>query len=113
MLQAKAGWADPLAELVLAGVAFARERPETAIAHLDSAERLAKEERMAMFRAAASWQRGQLVGGSEGLAMIAEAESHMKAEGVKRPPQMAAMLAPGFARETTLGRPRFVLPPRR
>jgi hypothetical protein len=113
LLREKAGWADPLAELVLAAVAFARDRRETAIAHLESAERLATDEQMAMFAAAARWQRGQLLGGAEGLAMIAEAEAQMKAAGVKCPQPMAAMLAPGFARETTLGRPRFVLPPRR
>jgi serine/threonine protein kinase len=113
MLREKADWADPLAELALAGVAFARDRREEALGHLDLAERLSGAKGMAMFQAAASWQKGQLIGGAEGQKTIAEAEARMKAEGVKRPQRMAAMLAPGFAPKTTLGRPRFVLPPRR
>jgi len=112
MLREKSPWADPLARLVLAGAAFSRQRREDALGHLDAAERLAERAGMMMFRAAASWQKGELLGGDEGHRLVSDAEVRMSAEGIRNPPQMVTMLAPGFQPKTTLGRPRFVLPPR-
>jgi eukaryotic-like serine/threonine-protein kinase len=113
ILREKSGWADPLAELVLAGVESAAHRPESALDHLRAAGRLAELAGMTMFKAAASMREGEVLGGGEGRALMAGAEGSMLAERVKNAPRMVAMLAPGFETTTGLGRRRFVLPPRR
>jgi eukaryotic-like serine/threonine-protein kinase len=45
--------------------------------------------------AAARWRRGQLIGGDEGAAAIAGAESWMSGQGVRHPERMLWALAPG------------------
>jgi hypothetical protein len=68
---------------------------------------------MTMFKAAAAMREGEVLGGGEGRALMAGAEGSMVGERVKNAPRMVAMLAPGFETTTSLGRRRFVLPPRR
>jgi hypothetical protein len=113
MLRERSGWADPLAELALAGAASIDDSPGDTRRHLESARRLAEAAGMTMFGAAASWHLGELLGGSEGQKLMEAANGRMAAERVKNPLRVVAMLAPGFQPETTLGRRRFVLPPRR
>jgi tetratricopeptide (TPR) repeat protein len=91
-----AAWCQPMALLVRAGVAAARGHANAAVAILDEAARAFDGAEMAMWAAAARRQRGDLVGGEEGLALVRAADAFMSGEGIKNPARIAAMLAPGF-----------------
>jgi hypothetical protein len=49
-----------------------------------------------MSAASARWRLGELVGGDEGRALIASAESFMRQQRIAKPPAVVAKLAPGF-----------------
>jgi hypothetical protein len=89
-------WADPLAALVEAGVAHVAGDPTRARAQLETAIRGLEAADMMLYAQAARRRHGQLVGGSEGAAEVAQADAWMAAAGVRRPDRMAAMLAPGW-----------------
>ncbi|OLC08852.1 MAG: hypothetical protein AUH42_00440 [Gemmatimonadetes bacterium 13_1_40CM_70_11] len=89
-------WANPLSDLLLA--ALHARRSETA-----SAVRLARRAAagfeavdMAGYLAAARRRCGQLIGGAEGVDLVAQADTWMKSQGVANPERFTAMLAPGF-----------------
>jgi hypothetical protein len=52
---------------------------------------------LGLFAAAARRRLGQLMGGDQGKALIAEADRWMAAQGIRNPTRMAAVYAPGFA----------------
>jgi hypothetical protein len=51
---------------------------------------------MMLYAAAARWQRGRILGGEEGRALVVSAERWMTEQGIVNKARMAAMLAPGF-----------------
>ncbi|MBK9035612.1 MAG: AAA family ATPase [Myxococcales bacterium] len=89
-------WSQPLAGLLRAGVAAVRGEVEPALALLADATAQLDANEMALYAAAARRRAGQLRGGDEGAALVAQAEAWMTAQGVKHPARMSALLAPGF-----------------
>jgi hypothetical protein len=94
--RAKASWANPLATLLRAGIASVQGQSEEALRLLTQAEEEFHTADMEMYAAAARRQRGKLLGGDEGTALIASADAFMAEQDVKVPERIAAMLAPGF-----------------
>jgi hypothetical protein len=93
-------WSDPLARLIRAGIAELRGRREQALALLADAEECLVAADMRMYSAAARRQRGQLLGGAEGQALVEAADASMKEQDVREPDRIAAMLVPGFKSAT-------------
>jgi hypothetical protein len=89
-------WADPLAGLVRAGIAATSGDADRAEAHLREAALGFDRADMALYAAAARWQRGRLTGGDEGASLVQAADKWMADQGVVSRPRMVAMLAPGF-----------------
>jgi hypothetical protein len=89
-------WATPLAALLRAGVAATRGDAGRADALLREAARGLEAADMALYAAAARWQRGRILGGEAGRALVTAAEAWMGEQGVVATSRMAAMLAPGF-----------------
>jgi len=67
-------------------------------AELEAAEKAFDALKMALYAAAARRQRGLLLGGDEGRALVESAETAMMARGVKSPAKLAALYVAGFAR---------------
>ena len=88
-------WTQPLAAMIQAGVASARDRRAEAATLLRAAIEQLEATEMAMHAAAARYQLGSLIGGDEGEMLTARAERAMTTEGVRVPARLAAMLAPG------------------
>ena len=91
-----APWAMPLAVLTRAGVASARSADDEACRLLSKADAEFTRADMALFAAAARRRRGELLGGREGRALIADADAWMAGQEIKNPARMTAMLAPGI-----------------
>ena len=89
-------WATPLAHLVRAGIAALRKRKEEALTLLAMAEKGFAEVDMKLYAAAASRQRGQLLGGEEGRALMVSTDAIMANENIRNSARIAAMLAPGL-----------------
>ena len=95
-----------MADLVLASIEATRGRTPEAIALLRVALAHFEARGMQLYREAARWRLGQQLGGDEGRALVATAEAWARGEGVKSPPRMLALIAPGFAPSGT-ARPRL------
>jgi serine/threonine protein kinase len=89
-------WADPLAALVRAGAESVEGQRQKALASLEQAASGLDAADMALYAGAARLCRGRLLGGEAGARLIAEAEAGMRAERVRNPERMTAMLAPGL-----------------
>ena len=87
-------WSDALALLVRAGVAAREGDRGRELASLDAAARGFDGAAMGMHAAVARRQRGLLLGGVSGAALVTEAEQWMTAQRVARPEGIAALLAP-------------------
>ncbi|MDP3220341.1 MAG: ATP-binding protein, partial [Deltaproteobacteria bacterium] len=87
-------WSDALALLVRAGVAAREGERGRELISLDAAARGFDGAAMAMHAAVARRQRGLLLGGVTGSALVTEAEQWMTAQRVARPEGIAALLAP-------------------
>ena len=90
-------WSDPLAELLRAGLAAVDGERERAAAAAEAALVGLRAADMALHAAAAARQLGVLRGGDEGEAARGRADAWMRAQGVRRPDRLAALLAPGLA----------------
>jgi len=88
-------WGDPLAKLILAGIAAIEGNVDKAVAELSSAELGFEAAGMALYSAASRRRRGELIGGDQGHAIIAMADAWMTSQQIKSPRRMTAMLAPG------------------
>jgi len=91
-----APWARALAVLVEAAAAALAGDAASAAARLDEAELALAAVDMGAFAAAARRQRGRLVGGDHGRALVTAADAWMTAQAIARPVRFAALLAPGF-----------------
>jgi hypothetical protein len=85
------------AQLLRAGTALIRGEREAGAAALADAERLARTAETGLIAASIQLRRGQLLGGSEGEALIAEATAWMARQGVRSPDRMARVWCPGLA----------------
>jgi hypothetical protein len=92
----RAGWGEPLAAQLRAGVAARRRDAAGAARHLRDAARGFDAAGMALFAAAARRRLGEVLGGEEGRALVEAASAWMRAQGVADPERITAMLAPGF-----------------
>ncbi len=91
-----ASWGRGLAALAGAGVAMQQGDRAAALERLEHAEARSADCHMRLFEQLARLRRGQLMGGSEGEALVDSAEEWMRAEAIVAPEAMAALYTPGF-----------------
>ena len=96
ILRERMPWSNPLAELILAGVAASRGERETAARHCAAAAAGFDAAEMALYAAAARRRHGELLGGDEGRALVAAADAWMTSQRIRNPARWTAMVAPGF-----------------
>lgn len=90
----EAPWAQPLSLLELACIASARGDTKCATDLFARAIPLFEEHAMRLEAAVCRRARGQLVGGDEGRALIAEADAFLEAQHVRDPDRMTDCLVP-------------------
>jgi hypothetical protein len=88
--------ARPLGLLALASAAALAQRAPLADERLAEAEQGFLKSGLLLHAAVARSQRGRLLGGDEGRALVASAAAQLQAERVRNPTRLAAMIAPGF-----------------
>lgn len=88
-------WGNAFAQQIRASIAAARGDREQAITHAANAEAGFEAVDMALYAAMLRRRRGELMGGSEGEALIESADVWMRGQQIKNPRAMADMLAPG------------------
>jgi hypothetical protein len=86
-------WSRCFSELIEAGVAWRKRRPEQAVGHLERAEAYATTTGMVMHQAVARYRRGQIIGGDAGYELKARALAYMQDEGIRCPERMLDMLS--------------------
>jgi hypothetical protein len=89
-------WGNAMARLVRAGVASLRHDEVNAVRLLREAVDGLEAVEMGLHAAAARRRLGELLGGVEGGALIAQADSWMTAQKIVNPVRMTGMYAPGF-----------------
>jgi hypothetical protein len=89
-------WGDALASMIEAASSRQHGDVESADRLLEAAERGFERADMALHAAVARRQRGVVVGGDEGHALVAKADSWMSEQLIQSPARFAALLAPGF-----------------
>jgi hypothetical protein len=87
--------AAPSAQTIDAGLALAEGRDDDALPLLRAAVQGFDRREMKAYAAAARRRLGQLVGGDEGTALVAEGDAILRREGVKNLEAMTEMLVPG------------------
>jgi hypothetical protein len=92
----KMPWADPLAQLLLAGIARTRGNRDAAVAKLRLALEGFEKVELALHAAATRHRLGELLGGTEGAALVEAANTWMGRQGIFNPIAMTALYAPGF-----------------
>lgn len=90
----KAPWALALARLVRAGIATGEGDRVQAIDLFRQSITLLEAVDMPIYAAAARWRLGELLGGAEGKALIAQGEAWIATQAVRQPARMAAVYAP-------------------
>ncbi len=90
------GFARVYAHLLFAAVAKQRGQDTVCAARLREAIRLSAQNDMAFHLAAARRRLGQLLGGQEGNALLAESDAWMAKEGIVNAERMCEVVAPGF-----------------
>jgi hypothetical protein len=91
----KMPWIDVLAAMLAASIASAVNDTAGAERELRHAITLAERAEMALHAAAARHRLGLLLGSESGKALVEEAETIMRARGVRVPARYAQMLVPG------------------
>jgi hypothetical protein len=89
-------WSTPLAQLLRAGVAWAREDQALAIKGLRAAAKGFEAADMDLHAAVARRTLGRVLGGDEGGSLVDAADVWMSSQGIKKQERMTAMLVPGF-----------------
>jgi hypothetical protein len=85
---------QPVSLLIGAGLAVLCGDVEAAAAGYRSAAPGFDAVDMVMHAAVTRWRLGELVGGDEGRALVAQARAVLAAEGIVRPERVLAMFAP-------------------
>ena len=88
-------WSDPFAQLIRASAAALRGDVPGAVDLLGYAESGFEATDQGLYAAVARFRRAQLVGGSEGERLMADAEAWMKKERVVNPARLCMAFAPG------------------
>lgn len=83
-------------KMLEAAIAVTRGNPRAALEHISSAVDRFQEYRSAFYLAIAKRKKGELLGGDQGRALIAAADSWMAGEGIVNPARLAAAFVPGF-----------------
>jgi hypothetical protein len=89
-------YATAAAALLRACVAAARGRAGEARTLLEAAENGFLAADMTLFAACARRRRGEMLGGDEGRALVADADAVMRGQGIVRPDRWTGMYAPGW-----------------
>jgi hypothetical protein len=89
-------WAEPLAQLIRAGIAAGRGDRGGARVLLQDAEAGFRATAMGLFAAAAGYRHGHLMAGDDGRVRLAQATGWMEGQGIRNPARMADLYAPGF-----------------
>jgi hypothetical protein len=89
-------WSSGYANLIHAGVAAGRGRPEEAARRLRLARDFLHQSEMSLLAAAAERRLGVLLGGDEGAALVARGDAFMASQGVRDPERLTSILAPGW-----------------
>ncbi|WP_165221520.1 serine/threonine-protein kinase [Aquisphaera insulae] len=92
------GWAIAHSRFIRAGIAAVREDATTASYRLEQAAALYDTVDMPLSAAVMRYRIGEIVGSSEGKALIARSESVLREQSIAAPERWARMIAPGFAR---------------
>jgi hypothetical protein len=90
----RAPWARGMVSLVRAGIASIRGDAAEAVRLAAEAEARLAASDLSHLAAACRRRRGELVGGSEGRALVEEADARLAARQVVNPARMAGLLAP-------------------
>jgi serine/threonine protein kinase len=89
-------YAAPMANLILAGADAVEGKIEAGLLHLEKAIAEFTAVEMDLFAAVSRWRKGELLGGDEGRALVAQADEFMRGQGIAKPERIASLLAPGF-----------------
>ncbi len=92
----KSSWARALALPLSAAIAMQRRRPGEAVRLLREGMQALEQHDMRLVAAVARHRLGAILGGDEGVGLMAEAARYFGDQQIKAPAQMVAMLAPGF-----------------
>ncbi len=92
----KMPWMEPLAERIRAGAAALRGDEVSAAAHLRRAVAGFDAADMPLHAVVSRRRLGELLGGQAGHSLIDEADAWMTSQGIRNPPRMTALYAPGF-----------------
>ena len=96
MRRERLAWSDPLAQLLLAGVAASEGRTREAITLLEELVPALDLQDMKLYAAAARRRLGELRGGQAGSEAIRQADDFFAGQGVRDPAAMTRLFAPGF-----------------
>jgi hypothetical protein len=89
-------WAEPLACLIRAGVAYRRAQQDSAITYLSDAIDRFEMSDMRLYSAAAKYYLAKMISGNRAEQFALEAEDFMNDQKIKNPASLIRMLAPGF-----------------
>jgi tRNA A-37 threonylcarbamoyl transferase component Bud32 len=89
-------WADGLDRYIRAALAVQSGDDGAARRLLDQAITAFESINMGLYAAATRRRLGQMIGGAEGQALMAEADAWMARQTIRNPARMAAVFAPGF-----------------
>jgi hypothetical protein len=96
-------WSTPLTKLIRAGIASLRGEKFAAATLLKRALPELESARMLLYAAAARRRLGQLIGGEQGVALVAQAETWMAGQKIASPERMTRMLIPAYVTEERSG----------
>jgi tetratricopeptide (TPR) repeat protein len=89
-------YADPMAQLIRATIAFRRGKHAQAVPMLETATAGLDAADMLLYAAAARWQLGTLLGDQRGQALIENAKAFMTSQGIRNPARLLRIYTPGF-----------------
>jgi len=90
-------WAQPLADLLCAGIAARTGDDDACLQFLETAQVGFTECHMGLFAAVVRCCRGKRIGGTEGHGLVAHAEQSMAEQGIVAPKKIVRTFAPGVA----------------